>query len=584
MVYSEGRERRSQDNLFWRLESAEPYIAIRLLILQVGIAVAMVMGGGVKPDLPPLLDFFPYSWGCVVFPQSAFDFGYPIRELIWGGEIWRIGVGILLPPGLGLLLFAWVPFFPLVRWLEMKVSRRETCLIYLFGGLTTVGVDLVSNPGITSGGIGMVSAAVGAVWVLQRFEAPVEPVTRPILRPLHLLFFVLLGTLATLPHSILLALFVEESTGAVSASLSSFGVLAPSLTAFLAAGVTGMVVVLPAAWKRGSLSVAMPGSKQKPISSSRRLARRLVEPLWVMGLAGFLSFSWLVRTGIDHSLWRLEPDLVAGNKQAQQKLGALCDVHPKDLFLRKRLAVSYLRSGDWDRGQDLLESLATEVKDSSPEARQRHLRRQLRLADLNLRSSTNRFPVRFSGISGNYSVEPLRLAIDRAQLARERGDKTLLEKLHEEVFKEATESLSRFVEAYRRTLDATSVESTRLNSNSYFRAELDGDLAVAIEEASRSVALDSNANNQDTLGWIEVKKGNPQRAIPHLEEALFSSGGMPVGTTYYHMGVALDDLGEKKRAEFYFGEALRLDLEWWEERDLLARCPHCQPSGEIQSK
>jgi tetratricopeptide (TPR) repeat protein len=121
------------------------------------------------------------------------------------------------------------------------------------------------------------------------------------------------------------------------------------------------------------------------------------------------------------------------------------------------------------------------------------------------------------------------------------------------------------------------IESLILNERAYLRTELDGNLAVAIEEASRSVALHVDSNNLDTLGWVHFKSGETEKAIENLGRSLQAQETSASGTTYYHLGAAFQASGDEENARFYFKEALRRDLPWWELLEIERLCPDCAP-------
>ena len=226
-----------------------------------------------------------------------------------------------------------------------------------------------------------------------------------------------------------------------------------------------------------------------------------------------------------------------------------------------------------------MESLSAEAASWDEYSERQAILRQVRLFDLNLRDSNHRDPQRFSGASANYGVSYLRLLTDRAHLARIQGDVETQAALRNEVLERTTELAAVSGATGALALGEVGPEWVLLNNLSYVRAELEGDLSVAVEEASRSVSVQANPLNLDTLGWIEIKRGNLERGVEYLREAVFDPDNLSAGTTYYHLGVAYDEMGQREKAEFYFREALRLDLEWWEEIDLFERCPHCPPSG-----
>jgi tetratricopeptide (TPR) repeat protein len=72
--------------------------------------------------------------------------------------------------------------------------------------------------------------------------------------------------------------------------------------------------------------------------------------------------------------------------------------------------------------------------------------------------------------------------------------------------------------------------------------ELDYALSLAEQARARNPA----PQVLDTLGWIHLKRGEPQKAVELLEQALAGSPRSP--SIRYHLGVALGQVGDKQRA------------------------------------
>ena len=283
-----------------RLDNAEPYVAIRVAIVQAGLAVALSIAGA-----SPKMMFL--GMGEVVDRKTAFDFGYPIRELIWAGEMWRVAVGVFFPPaGLGLFLLSSLLFLSIAKVVERNLTRWNALLLYALGGSTVMLVDLCAYPGVTSGGLGMVYTAAGAVWTIHRIKPTeeLEPLPRGLLP-----FGIILAFLA------FLCAFPGLYDPAFQASLAqrSLVFLLPSATALLAATLTGVTVVLPLAQNRlleGQLSTFSSLEGRLSQGSNRFF---YLSFLWAVVLVVFCSHSW----------WTGNPrgpcDLAAGTRSERGK-------------------------------------------------------------------------------------------------------------------------------------------------------------------------------------------------------------------------------------------------------------------------
>ena len=563
-----------------RLEKAEPYIALRLIVLQGGVAFAAAWSGAPQGEIPEILNFLPFSLGGVVREEIAFAFGYPIRELLWAGDYWRVLTGVFLPPGLGIFVLGSLIFFPVARELERSTGRGGGMTVYILGGATTLAVDLFHRPGVTSGGLGAVFAASGALWTLRRFEKRAG-MAKPEGAPGEGIFFLaFLALICSLPG-------MAQPLLPVLLSQSFQTTLAPSWMGLAAAAVSGMAVIAPLASTR--LPAAPEGASpdrnhRKPSSPGLSLAGALS---WGLGLALYCFLSFRFGFGADYGLWKLESEVIAGNPVALQELENLAGHPTKDFFLLRRLSVACLRQGLWAKANPLLERLEQESSGWSESRGKSYVQRTLMAVNLNLQDSATRRSLRFSGASLNYQIDSQRLLLDRAHLARLSGDRESLASLREEAIA-AAEAL-----AYVSAIAGASagepypphqLEARILNDRAYIRAELGGDLEIALREASASVALAVDSMNLDTLGWIETLRGNGEEGIRRLQQALFSPRGTSLGATYYHLGVAHDEKAEREQARFYFEEALSRDLEWWEEVDLLRRAPDLNPEGLIRPK
>jgi tetratricopeptide (TPR) repeat protein len=563
----------------YRLENAEPYVAIRLCLIQGGIALALAWTAGVHSNLPEVVDFLPFSLGGVLRRETVFLVGYPLRELIWAGEWWRLPIGVFLPPGLGIFLLGLLAFLPLAKVLEARVDRRTSFLVYFLGGASVLLVELSRHPGETSGGLGMVFAAAGAVWALHRFE-PKGSGSAPL--PWQTTFFlVLLLMICVLPKATNPALPLLLAN-------RSLAIVSPSWVGLLAALLTGMATVLPFAAKRYPMGDFMEDLRKPRPAPPRLFALTTVSGAWFIGFVAVCAWSWWVHSRLDHLLWNLEPGVREGVPDARAKLRELAAESPGHRsFAAKRLAVAHLRDREWEPAEEILLSLAErELEEDSTQTRL-DLLNQMRLINLNVRGRDQIDPMRFSGASGNYSTMEVRLAQDLAHLAQLRGETETLAARREKLLDLSEEFLAS-VEIRPATEPAISgdprptseeFQSQRLNERAYLAAELGGDLQVALKQAVESVEIKKIGDNLDTLGWIEIKSGSAEQGVAHLREALHRGLSFSSGTTYYHLGVGYDLLGEKEKARSFFEEALSRDLEWWEELDLFERCPDCSPSN-----
>jgi len=563
--------RTEPSSFFQRLERLEPYVANRLLLVQGGIALALAIAGRPQGTIPEVLNFLPFSLGGTIRERLAFDVGYPMRELVWAGEVWRVPIGAFLPPGLGIFLLYWMSLFPFAKSLESRLSRIKCFIVYSAGGMATVSIDLLTGSGPTSGGIGMVFSAAGALWVLERTDPRrVMESSRSIPRQ-NLLFLVLLGLVCVLPY---------WGQPELEGEMAQLGVttLTPSLAA-LAAGFFVGVTLAPFLM----MGADLPGGPSESSSSPTGPLLGNRTP-WIaslvagLGVLGYGVFGWFSGGRVDHALWKIEPELLADSTQANLALVKLTESYPEDHFLKKRLAVQHLRNERWSEAESILSRLKIESASWTPQAATLHHLRALRLTHLNLRDSETRIAWSYSGSSMNYQLLQEWLIVELAHLARLKGDTVNLTTLRRVALEENENLLRAKVGKKTSSDDAKSntvFEALILNERAYLRTELDGNLAVAIEEASRSVALDVNSYNLDTLGWVQFKSGQFEEAIENLGRSLQTPESAASGTTYYHLGAAYQESGDLEKARFYFKEALRRDLLWWEFLDLQKRCPDC---------
>ncbi|MEP7304137.1 MAG: tetratricopeptide repeat protein [Acidobacteriota bacterium] len=110
---------------------------------------------------------------------------------------------------------------------------------------------------------------------------------------------------------------------------------------------------------------------------------------------------------------------------------------------------------------------------------------------------------------------------------------------------------------YEKIVATSPAAAVAANNLAWLYAEGSGNLDVAMQLAvSASQQLPKVPEVTDTLGWIYVKKGLAELAIPPL---LASVEGDPKNASYrYHLGLAYVKKGDKRKAKDAFDEALKL--------------------------
>jgi Flp pilus assembly protein TadD len=97
-----------------------------------------------------------------------------------------------------------------------------------------------------------------------------------------------------------------------------------------------------------------------------------------------------------------------------------------------------------------------------------------------------------------------------------------------------------------------------MNNLAYMYATLGRNLDEALPLARRAVELrPRNASFLDTLGYVLHRHGDHTEAASVLMQARALRPGS--GTVRYHLGLALEALGDKQKATIEFRETLRLD-------------------------
>lgn len=581
MTDSPSRRHDAPATLLDRVERLEPYVAIRLLLLQFGVAVAVGATGSRRLDPAGAGVEGVSDSGTLFALETAARFGYPIRELIWAGDFWRIPISLFLPPQWMLWAIAAIGMIPFARFLEGQIGRLRSTAVYLLGAASMVYLDLLGFAGVTSGGLGMILAAVGAVWVLLRCEGQrIRDSWDDIPAVAWMIAFSILP-IAWI-HSL-----VHLPLDPASASVSP---LVPSWIALFAAAVTGMVTILPRALRFGEFREEK-DLFPEPSPGVLRLAR-FVGVGWGVAVLLYGVITWVSNHRIDYQLWTVEPGVQRGDPAALETLASIANARPENPFPKKRLAIQLLREKQWAEGRALLEELQNSPDLKSLQETLVWLKTSGRLAGLNLRAADERLPWRYSGVSANYYIDPLRLLQDLAHAARLEGDRERLDRLREELIQSFRQRLEERVTEVVETVEGneklrekeTTPEEKRrvdrlraqqLNGEAYILAELDGDLQLAYEKAREAVDLLGDPQIFDTLGWIETLLGDYENGVRNLQSALFAHEGFPSGTIYYHLGAAHEGLGKLEEARGYYRTALQLDLEWWEEVDLRDRCSIC---------
>ncbi len=92
------------------------------------------------------------------------------------------------------------------------------------------------------------------------------------------------------------------------------------------------------------------------------------------------------------------------------------------------------------------------------------------------------------------------------------------------------------------------------NDLAWLLAEKGADLDAALALAETAKRLDPSADVLDTLGWVHLKRGETQQAVQSLEQALEKRPDSP--SIGYHLGIALNQAGDKPRARERFQAAL----------------------------
>jgi tetratricopeptide (TPR) repeat protein len=113
------------------------------------------------------------------------------------------------------------------------------------------------------------------------------------------------------------------------------------------------------------------------------------------------------------------------------------------------------------------------------------------------------------------------------------------------------------ISQYETALKLDSKYAIAKNNLAWLYAEHGGNISVALRLAQEArSALPKDPHVADTLGWLLVKIGSAQSAVPYLKECI---GAIPANPAYhYHLGTAYFKAGQTEQAKQELQTALRL--------------------------
>jgi tetratricopeptide (TPR) repeat protein len=99
------------------------------------------------------------------------------------------------------------------------------------------------------------------------------------------------------------------------------------------------------------------------------------------------------------------------------------------------------------------------------------------------------------------------------------------------------------------------------NNLAWLYTEHGGSVKVALRLAQEArSAMPKDPHVADTLGWVLIKVGSAESALPYLKESV---GAAPANASYhYHLGVAYLDSGQTREAKRELERALRLQASF----------------------
>jgi tetratricopeptide (TPR) repeat protein len=121
---------------------------------------------------------------------------------------------------------------------------------------------------------------------------------------------------------------------------------------------------------------------------------------------------------------------------------------------------------------------------------------------------------------------------------------------------ERSQDFQKAISEYKSTINLDAANAVAKNNLAWIYAQHDGDLNIALGLAQEARRLQpSDPNIADTLGWILVKRGLGQSALPYLKECVAKNPEKAV--YHYHLGMAYLKAGEKPQAKSELRTALQ---------------------------